>query len=92
MPSVKPGDASGFRKFYSFVLKCETFSKSTAWNALETLEALCILVLKLPDSLRDRMNRKVQEVTRSFGRKPCLSDFASFMLCYVMYSLFKVGS
>ena len=25
LPSVKPGDASGFRKFYSFVLKCERF-------------------------------------------------------------------
>ena len=47
LPSVKPGEASGFRKFYSFVLKCETFSKSTAWNALETPETLCILVSKL---------------------------------------------
>ena len=35
LPSVKPGDASGFRKFYSFVLKCKTFSKSTGWNTLE---------------------------------------------------------
>ena len=54
LPSVKPGDASGFGKFYSFVLKCEKFSKNTAWNALETPEMLCILVLKLPGSLRDR--------------------------------------
>ena len=79
MPSVKPGDASGFRKFYSFVLTCETFSKSTAWNALETQETLSILVSKLPGSLRDRWNRKVQVVRRSFGREPCLSDFASFV-------------
>ena len=78
-PSVKPCDASGFRKFYSFVLKCEAFSKSTAWNALETQETLCILVSKLPRSLRDRWNRKVQVVRRSFGREPCLSDFASFV-------------
>ena len=77
--TVKPGDASGFRKFYSFVLKCETFSKSTAWNALETPETLFILVLKLPDSLRDRWNRKVQMVRRNLGREPCLSDFASFV-------------
>ena len=79
LPSVKPGDASDFRKFYSFVLKCETFSKSIAWNALETPKTLCILVSKLPDSLRDRWNRKVQMVRRSFGREPCLSDFASFV-------------
>ena len=79
LPSVKPGDASGFRKFYSFVLKCETFSKSAAWNGLETPGTLCILVPKLPGSLRDRWNRKVQVVRRSFGREPCLSDFASFV-------------
>ena len=79
LPSVKPGDASGFRKFYSFVLKCETFSKSTAWNALETPETLCILVSKLRGSLRDRWNRNVEVVRRSFGREPCLSDFASFV-------------
>ena len=46
LPSVKPGDTSSFRKYYSFVLKCETFSKSTAWNAFETPEVLCIPVSK----------------------------------------------
>ena len=79
LTSVKPGDASDFRKFYSFVLKCETFSKSTAWNALETPETLCILVSKLPGSLRDRWNRKIEVVRRSFGRETCLSDFAIFV-------------
>ena len=78
-PSVKPGDTSPFRKFYSFVLKCDAFSKSTAWNALETPETHCILVSKLPGSLRDKWNRKVQVVRRSFRREPCLSDFASFV-------------
>ena len=36
LPSVNPGDASGFRTFYGFVLKYNTFSKNTAWYALET--------------------------------------------------------
>ena len=79
LPSVKPGDASGFRKFYSFALKCETFSESSAWNAFETPETLCTLVSKLPGSLRDRWSRKVQVVRRSFGREPRLSDFPSFV-------------
>ena len=69
-PSVKPGDTSGFRTFYSAVLKCEAFSKNTAWNALETPETLCILASKLPGSLRDRLSRKAQVVRRSFGREP----------------------
>ena len=73
---VKPGDAMGFRKFHSFVLKCETFSKITNWNSLETLETLCVLVSKLPGGLRVRWNRMVQGIKRNYGREPCLSDFS----------------
>ena len=62
LSSVKHSDASGFRKFYSFVLKCETFCKSTAWTSLETPEILYILVSKLSGNLRDRWNGKVQVV------------------------------
>ena len=46
---------------------------------LKPPETFCIIVSKLPGSLRDRWNRKVQVVRRSFGREPCLSDFASFV-------------
>ena len=61
----------------SFMLRCKTFSKSNAWNALEIQETLCILVLKLPGSLRGRWNRKVQVVRRNFGWESRLSDFTS---------------
>ena len=79
LPPVKPGDASGFRNFYNFVLKCETFSKCTCWNALETPETLCILVSKFPGRLRDSWNRKVQVVRRTLQREPCLADISSFV-------------
>ena len=71
LPSVKPGDASGFRKFCSFVVKCETFSKSIGWNDLETQETLCVLVSKLSGRLTDRWNRKVQVVRIHFSIKFC---------------------
>ena len=32
----KPSDASGFRKFYSLVLKCDILSKSIGWNNVGT--------------------------------------------------------
>ena len=76
---VKPGDTMGFRKFHYFVLKCGTCSKITNWNSLETPETLCILVLKLPGGLRDRWNRTVQGIRRSYDREPCLSDFSGFV-------------
>ena len=67
----------GFRNFHNFVLKCETFSKITNWNPLETPETLCVLVSKLPSGLRGTWNRTVQGM-RSYGREPCLSDFSGF--------------
>ena len=63
---VKPGDAMGFRKLHHFLLKCETFSKITNWNSLETPETLRILVSKLPGGLRDRWNRTVQGIKRRY--------------------------
>ena len=75
---VKPGNGMGFRKFHNFVLKCET-SKITNWNSLEMPEILCVLVSKLPGGLRDRWNRTVQGIRRSYGREPCLSDFSGFV-------------
>ena len=76
---VKPGDAMGFRKFHNFVLKCETFSKSRNWDLLETPETLYIIVSKLPSGLRDRWNRKVQDIRMSYDREPFLSDFFGFL-------------
>ena len=76
---VNPGDAKVSRKFYNFVFKCETFSKSTNWNSLETPETLYVLVSKLPGGLRDRWNRTVQGIRRSYDREPCLSDFSGFV-------------
>ena len=55
------------------------FLKALLEMLLKPPETFCIIVSKLPGSLRDRWNRKVQVVRRSFGREPCLSDFASFV-------------
>ena len=76
---VKPGDAMSFKKLHNFVLKCETFSKSTNWNSLETPETLHVLVSKLLGGLRNGWNRTVQGIRRSYGREPCLSDFSGFV-------------
>ena len=51
---LKFGDAKGFRKFYNFLLKCESVSESQEWNRLDTLEMLCMLISKLPGGLMDR--------------------------------------
>lgn len=73
---LKPGDVMGFRKFYNFVVKCETFSKSRYWDSLETPETLYILVSNLAGGLRDRWYRMVPGLRMIYDRELYLSDFS----------------
>ena len=61
---TKFGDANSFRKFESFLLKCESVSENQDWNALDTPEMLCILVSKLSGGLMDRWYRTAQAIRR----------------------------
>ena len=63
-PQVKFGDAKAFRKFFNFLLKCESVSDNQDWNTLDTPEIICMLISKLPGVLMDRWNRKVQNIRR----------------------------
>ena len=77
---VKPDNAMGSRRFINLFLKCETFSKSTKWKELTgTPETLCVLVSKLPGCFRDRWNRMVQGIRRSYGSESCLADLYGFV-------------
>ena len=78
-PQVKFGDAKAFRKFFNFLLKCESVSDNQHWNALDTPEILCMLISKLPGVLMDRWNRKVQNIRRRESREPDLIDFVQFV-------------
>ena len=78
-PQVKFGDAKASRKFFNFLLKCESISDNQHWNALDTPEILCMLISKLPGVLMDRWNRKVQNIRRRELREPDLTDFVQFM-------------
>ena len=70
----------GFQKIHKFVLKCGTFSKSTKWKEITgTPETLCVLVSKLPGCFRDRWNRTVQGIRRSYGSESCLVDLYGFV-------------
>ena len=53
-PQIKVGDAAGFRKFYNFLLKCQSIIGDNKWNALDSPDSICMLLSKLPGQLRDR--------------------------------------
>ena len=78
-PQIKFGDAKAFRKFYNFLLKCESISDSQQWNAMGTPEVLCMLIAKLPGGLMDRWNRKVQAIRKGHLCEPDLQDLIKFV-------------
>ena len=78
-PQIKFGDAKAFRKFYNFLLKCESISGSPKWNAMDTPEMLCMLIANLPGGLIDRWNRNVQAIRKRHLREPDLQDLISFV-------------
>ena len=78
-PSVKHGDAEGYRKFYNFLLKCETVTQMQTWNVLDTPEVMCMLLSKLPGGARDKWSRRVLLIRRNQKRDPELADFIKFV-------------
>ena len=56
-PLIKPGDSAALKKFYSFLIKCQSITADITWNALNTPDTLCSLLAKLPGNMKDRYNR-----------------------------------
>ena len=52
-PLLKPGDPSGYKKFYNFLLKCENIITLQHCNSMDTPEILYMLISKLPGNKRD---------------------------------------
>ena len=78
-PSLKNGDSAGYRRFYNFLIKCESIMSRQQWNSLDTPDILCALISKLPGNARDKWNRNMMMIRRSHGREPELSDFIDFV-------------
>ena len=75
---MKGGDASAFRKFHNLLIKCQNLSTTLERNALDNPDTICNLLTKLPVYLRDKWNRKVFVIRKSF-REPTFCDFVEFI-------------
>lgn len=78
-PTVKPGDAAGFRKFFNFMVRCKSVISDIHWNQLDNPEVMCTLLSKLPGYVQDRWNRKVYTLRRNFMREPSINDLIDFV-------------
>ena len=53
-PSIRAGDATAFRQFHNFLLKCESIISMQNWNALDSSEIFSMMISKFPRHIRDR--------------------------------------
>ena len=76
-PTTKAGDASSFRLFHNFLLKCQSVISNQTWNALDSPDTLCLMIAKFPRGIRDRWNRQVLAIRKRRSREP--TDLIAFV-------------
>ena len=67
-PLIKPGDSAALKKFYSFLIKCQSITVDITWNALNTPDTQCSLLAKLPGNMKDRLNRLAYTASEGIRR------------------------
>ena len=78
-PTIKAGDASSFRSFHNFLLKCQSVTYNQSWNALDSPDTLCLMIAKFPRHIRDRWNQQVLTIRKRRSREPSLADLIAFV-------------
>ena len=78
-PTIKAGDASPFRLFHNFLLKCQSVTSNQTWNALDSPDTLCLMIAKFPRHIRDGWNRQVLAIRKRMCREPSLADLIGFV-------------
>ena len=74
-PQLNNGNGGSFQKFYNFLVKCKSITKSRECNPLDTPDVICMLLSKLPGKIRDQWVRAVMDVRRKEHREETLGDF-----------------
>ena len=79
MSPIEPRDISAFRKLFNFLIKCQSLSRSSHNNPLDTPDIICMILSKLPVHLQDRWNRNTLKMRRIHSMEPQLFDLANYI-------------
>ena len=79
MSPIKPGDISAFRKLFNFLMKCQSFSRSSQNSPLDTPEIICMILSKLQVHLQDKWNRNTLKMKRMHSREHQLFDLENIL-------------
>ena len=78
--TIKSGDIKGFKKFYRFLLKCNTNREGEVYlRLLDNPETLRILQLKLPQKIQDRWTRKAVQHREAHKKELDFTHFLEFI-------------
>ena len=78
-PQLKANDSSAFKKFYRFLLRCQTLQKGGELDILNSPMAIRQIQLKLPSSQQDSWSKVVERTRRNKRREANFGDFVEFM-------------
>ena len=79
MSPIEPRGISAFRKLFNFLIKCQSLSRSSQNNPLDTPDIICMILSKLPVHLQDRWNRNTLKMRRMHSMEPQLFDLANYI-------------
>ena len=78
-PQLKANDSSAFKRFYRFLLRCQTLQKGGELDVLNSPMAIRQIQLKLPSSQQDSWSKIVEKTRRDKRREANFGDFVKFI-------------
>ena len=91
-PAIRLNDTVGFKNFYQFLVKCQTYKDGSRLLELDSADLIRTLILKLHISYHERWNRSANKIRLKKERAANFEDFVKFiedekkLLCNPMYS------
>ena len=77
-PFITLGDSAALKRFYSFLIKCQSITADITWNALHIPDTLYNLLAKLPGNMKDIWNRLAYNPRRHEDRDVEFADLENF--------------
>ena len=78
-PVIEPGDSAALKKFYSFLIKCQSIAADITWNALNSPDKLYNLLAKLTGNMNDRWKRLAYNLRRQKQSDAKFADLVDFI-------------
>ncbi len=78
-PSVRNNDAKAYKNIYRFLLKCQSFKKSSILAELDSTDMIRTILLRFPTSTQDNWNKVSCKIREKEKREAKFDDLVSFI-------------